>query len=82
MRLEYSDPPFFELKLSFQRSLENFLQALRTCSRYLKGPPSLFVDVSKEIVAARHTNQEILTKKRDFELLPLARLQHNLYTVV
>ena len=82
MRLEYSDKtPFFELKLFFQRPLENFLWTLCTCSRYLKGPPNLVLCVSKKIVTVRHTNTKILTKKtskkNDFVLLSLAWL----YTV-
>ena len=32
----------------FQRSLENFLWTLRTCSRYLKGPPDLLLWVRKK----------------------------------
>ena len=65
MRLEYSDKtPFFELKLFFQRPLENFLWTLCTCSRYLKGLPNRVLCVCKKIVTARHNNTKILTKKR------------------
>ena len=46
----------------FQRPLENFLLAWRTCSRYLKGPPNLALCVSKKIVTIRHTNERILAK--------------------
>ena len=65
LRLEYSAKTlFFELKLFFQRPLENFLWTLCTCSRYWKGPLNLFLCVSKTIVAVRHTNAKILTKSR------------------
>ena len=38
----------FELKLVFQRPLENFLWTLRSCSRYLKGSSNLANCVSKK----------------------------------
>ena len=64
IRLEYSNKtPFFGLKLFFQRPLENFLLAWRTCSRYLKGPPNLALCVSKKIVTARLTNQILCQEK-------------------
>ena len=53
---------FFEMKLSFQRPLQNFLWTLRTCSRYLEGPRNIALCVSKKFVTVRHTNQKILTK--------------------
>ena len=48
----------------FQRPLENFLLAWRTCSRYLNGPPNLALCVSKKIVTIRHTNKKIFAKNR------------------
>ena len=54
--------PIFWTETFFQRPLENFLLALRTCSRYLKGPLNLAVCVSKKIVTIRHTNKKILAK--------------------
>ena len=64
MRLEYSDKTScFELKLFFQRLLENFLWTLRTCSRYLKGSSNLANCVNKKIVTARRTNQIIYQEK-------------------
>ena len=47
----------------FQRPLENFLLALRTCSRYLKGPLNLALCVSKKIVTTRRTNQILCQEK-------------------
>ena len=38
----------FGAETFFQRPLENFLLALRTCSRYLKGPLNLAVCISKK----------------------------------
>ena len=55
--------PIFWAETFFQRPLENFLLALRTCSRYLKGPLNLALCVSKKIVIIRHTNEKILAKK-------------------
>ena len=46
----------------FQMSLENFLYVLRQLSRYLRGPLSLALCVSKKIVIIRHTNKKILAK--------------------
>ena len=46
---EYSDKTsLFEVKLFFQRPLENFLLSWRTFSRYLKSPPNLVLCVSKK----------------------------------
>ena len=56
--------PIFWAETFFQRPLENFLLARRTCSRYLKGPPNLALCVSKKIIIIRHTNKKILAKKR------------------
>ena len=56
--------PIFWAETFFQRPLENFLLAWRTCSRYLKGPPNLVLCVSKKIVTIRHTNKKILAKNR------------------
>ena len=47
--LEHFDKtPFFGLKLFFQGPLEFFLLTLRTCSKYLRGPPNLVLCVSKK----------------------------------
>ena len=43
----------------FQRPLEIFLLAWRTCSRYLKGPPNLVLCVSKK-------NRDRTTHQSDF----------------
>ena len=60
IRLEYSDKAsFFEAKFFFQRLVENFLWALRTCSSYWKGLPNLVLCVSKNIVTTLRTNQII-----------------------
>ena len=71
MGLEYFDKSSsFELKLFFQRPLENFLWTLRTCSRYLKGFSNLENCVSKQIVTTRHTKRIIWQEKQknwDFE---------------
>ena len=62
--LEHFDKtPFFGLKLFFQGPLEFFLLTLRTCSRYLRGPPNLVLCLSKKIVTARHTNRIICQEK-------------------
>ena len=47
----------------FLRASRNFLWTLRTFSRYLQGPPDLVLDVSKNVVAARHTNEIICQEK-------------------
>ena len=66
IRLEYSDKiSCFELKLFFQRPLENFLWTLRTCSRYLKGPPNLDLCVSKKITTIRHVDRKIFEKNKN-----------------
>ena len=54
---------FFGLKPFFQRPLENFLLAWRTCSKYLKGPPNLVLCISKKIVTIRRTNQILCQEK-------------------
>ena len=54
---------FSKSQLFLQMPLENFLLALRTCSRYLKGPPDLAFCVSKKIVAARRTNKILCQEK-------------------
>ena len=59
----YKISTFFEVKLFFQRLVENFLWTLRTCSSYLKGPPNLVLCVSKKIVTTRRTNQIICQEK-------------------
>ena len=56
--------PIFWAETFFQRPLENFLLAWRTCSRYLKGPPNLVLCVSKKIVTIRHTNKKIFANNR------------------
>ena len=56
--------PIFWAETFFQRPLENFLLAWRTCSMYLKGPPNLVLCVSIKIVTIRHTNKKILAKTR------------------
>ena len=62
MRLEcFEKTSFFEMKF-FQKRLQNFLWTLRIYSRHLKGPPSLYLCVSKKIVTVRHTNPTILQK--------------------
>ena len=49
MRLEYSDKTsLFEVKLFFQRPLENFLCTFIQCSRYLEGPPNIVFCVRKK----------------------------------
>ena len=63
MRLEYSGKISFLGSNFFQRSLETFLWTLRTCSRYLKGPPNLDLCISKRIVTARLTDQNICQEK-------------------
>ena len=55
--------PIFGAETFFQRPLKNFLLALRTCSRYLKGPLNLAVCVSKKIVTIWHTNRIICQEK-------------------
>ena len=77
IRLEYSDKtPLFGLKLFLKRPLENFLWTLRTFSRYLGDLPNLVLCVSKKIVTTRHTNKQILAKKKQrFFQVPLTRLQ-------
>ena len=65
MGLEYSDiSSGFELKLFFQRPLENFLWTLRPCSRYLKGSSNLIDCVSKKIVTTRRTKRIIWQEKQ------------------
>ena len=49
--------PIFGLNSFFQGPLENFLLALRICSRYLRRLPNLALCVSKKFVTARRTNQ-------------------------
>ena len=76
--LEYSEQtPIFEVKLFFQRSLENFLFTLRPCLKYLKCPSWLALYASKKIRAIRHTYQKISAKrakKKHFRKLPSAPL--------
>ena len=55
---------FWGAETFFQRPLENFLWTLWSCSRYLKGPLSLVLCVSKTIVTIRYTNEKISAKKR------------------
>ena len=55
--------PIFWAETFFQSPLEIFLWTLRTCLRYLKGPPNIVLYVSKKIVTARHTNQIIFQEK-------------------
>ena len=50
--------PIFWAETFFQRPLENFLLARRTCSRYLKGPLNLAVCVSKKIVTILVTTHQ------------------------
>ena len=40
--------PIFGAETFFQRPLENFLLTLRTCSRYLRGPPNLALCARKK----------------------------------
>ena len=53
----------FEAKLLFQRTVKNFLWALRTCSRYLDGSPNIVLCVSEKIGLVRHFNQNISRRK-------------------
>ena len=63
MRLEYSDKTsLFEVKLFFQRPLENFLCTFIQCSRYLEGPPNIAFCVRKKIGTIRHTDKNISAK--------------------
>ena len=60
---EYSDKTkCFEPKLLFQRTVKNFLCALRTCSRYLDGSHNIVFCVSEKIGLVRHFNQNISEK--------------------
>ena len=62
--------PIFGAETFFQRTLENFLLACRTCLRYLKDPLNLVLCVSKKkIVTIRRTNQKILAKKKKETIL-------------
>jgi len=48
----------------FQRTIETFVCTLRTCSRYLQGPPDLDVASVKTLgPTVRHTNKRISTKR-------------------
>ena len=63
MVLEYSDKTsLFEVKLFFQRPLENFLCTFIQCSRYLEGPPNIAFCVRNKIGSIRHTDKNISAK--------------------
>ena len=49
----------------FQRPLENFLLAWRTCSRYLKGLHNLALCVSKKFVTVRRINEANSIEKQN-----------------
>ena len=54
----------------FQRPLENFVWTLRTCSRYLRGPPNLVLCVSKKNRdRTTHKSDYMLGKVKKFEIL-------------
>ena len=51
--------PIFWTETFFQRPLENFFSAWRTCSNYyLRGPPHLALRVSKKVVIIQQTNKK------------------------
>eukprot|EP00493_Phyllostaurus_siculus_P004528 UN04549 len=83
LRLEYSDKTlFFELKLFFQRPLENFLWTLCTCSRYWKGPLNLFLCVSKTIVSRTTHQYKNINKKPSKNPILYYFLWHDCSTVM
>ena len=55
--------PYFSLETFFQMLLENFLDTLWPCSRYLKGPPDIVLYVNKKSRAIRRVKEKIFKEK-------------------